>query len=63
MAAKYKYGMKLRGYSIACQPMKGLIGVKKEDTTGRYYDILTYNRQLEPREMRLYDLVFIGKEI
>lgn len=62
MAAKYKYGMKLRGYSIACQPMKGLIGVK-EDTTGRYYDILTYNRQLEPREMRLYDLVFIGKEM
>lgn len=61
MAAKYMYGMKLRGYSIACQPMKGLIGVK-EDATGRYYDILTYDRQLDPREMRLYDLVFIGKE-
>lgn len=61
MAAKYIYGMKLRGYSIACQPMKGLIGVK-EDATGRYYDILTYDRQLDPREMRLYDLVFIGKE-
>lgn len=61
MASKYKYSMKLRGYSIACQPMKGLIGVK-EDSTGRYHNILTYDRQLEPREMRLYDLVFIGKE-
>lgn len=58
---KYKYGMKLRGYSVACQPMKGLIGVK-EDNTGRYYNILTYDRQLELREMRLYGLVFIGKE-
>ena len=61
MAAKYKYGMKLRGYSIACQPMKGLTGVT-EDPTGRYHNILTYDRQLEPREMRLYELVFIGKE-
>lgn len=58
---KYKYGMKLRGYSVACQPMKGLTDVK-EDNTGRYYNILTYDRQLELREMRLYGLVFIGKE-
>lgn len=61
MAAKYKYGMKLRGYSVACQPLHRLTGVK-EDNTGRYYNILTYDRQLELREMRLYGLVFIGRE-
>lgn len=58
---KYKYGMRLRGYSPMCQPMNGLIGVEG-DSTGRYYDILTYNRQLVPREMDDYELTYLGKE-
>lgn len=58
---KYRYGMRLRGYSIGCQPMKGLTDVT-EDPTGRYYDILAYDRQLEPREMDDYELIYLGKE-
>lgn len=57
---KYKYGMRLRGFSLSCQPMKGLTGVE-DDPNGRYYDILTYERQLEPKEMQDYELTFIGK--
>lgn len=58
---KYKYGMRLRGFSIGCQPMNGLTGVE-DDPTGRYYDILTYDRQLEPRETDAYELTFVGME-
>lgn len=58
---KYRYGMKLRGYSIGCQPMEGLRDVK-EDRTGRYYDILGYDRQLTPREMEAYELTYLGKD-
>ena len=57
---KYRYGMKNRGFSIGCQPMKGLRDVES-DPTDRYYDILGYDRQLEPREMEDYELVFLGK--
>lgn len=58
---KFKYGMKLRGFSIACQPMNGLISVT-DDLTGRYYNILTYDRRLEVREIEDYELVFVGME-
>lgn len=59
--AKYRYGMRLRGFSIGCQPMEGLRDVA-DDKTGRYYDILGYDRQLTPREMEDYELVFLGKD-
>lgn len=58
---KYRYGMTHRGYSIGCQPMKGLCDVL-DDRNGRYYDILAYDRQLEPKEMEDYELVFLGKD-
>ena len=57
---KYRYGMKNRGYSIGCQPLKGLCDVES-DPTDRYYDILGYDRMLEPREMDDYELVYLGK--
>lgn len=59
--AKYRYGMRLRGFSIGCQPMQGLCDVE-EDRSGAYYDILGYNRQLEPREMEQYELTYLGKD-
>lgn len=51
-----KYGMKLRGCSIGCQP-KGF--VKFEDTDKKvtgYYSILYYDRKLTKEEIKKYDL-------
>lgn len=51
----YSYGMKLRGYSIGCQPKEGL--VKRIDCLNEeYYDILIYNRPLTEEEIQKYDL-------
>lgn len=53
----YKYGMRLRGFSIGCQP-KGVI--KHEDTnkaeTG-YWSIIYYDRELTDEEINKFDLV------
>lgn len=57
---KYRYGMRLRGFSIGCQPMQGLRDVF-DDKDGRYYDILAYDRQLSPKEVEDYELTFVGK--
>ena len=42
---EYKYGMKLRGFSPMCQPMKR-----------RWWDVLVYDRKLTEEELRDYDL-------
>ena len=56
----YLYGMRLRGFSIGCQPN----GVKerRDDPTGRYYDIICYQRELSDSEVRDYELDFLGIE-
>ena len=51
----YKYGMRLRGFSIGCQPMKGLVE-RQDDTTGKYWDILVYDRELTDKEIEDYEL-------
>ena len=62
--SKYYYGMRLRGYSICCQPRDGL-DHREDDMKGlrpngrRYHDILVYNRQLSEKEMFAYGLDFI----
>ena len=55
---KYKYGMRLRGFSIGCQPLNGFIE-RNDDTTGKYYDILTYDRPLTAAELKAFELDFI----
>lgn len=63
---EYRYGMRLRGFSPGCQPMKGLL--RREDgedygTMKWYYDILVYNRPLTDKELRDYELDDLsGKE-
>ena len=57
----YKYGMRLRGFSIGCQPKKGLIE-RMDDPSGRYYDILTYDRQLTEKELEDYELDDLNNE-
>ena len=55
MAQVYKYGMRLRGFSMGCQPMRGLIE-RQDDQTGRYWDILVYDRKLTDEEVRSFEL-------
>ena len=57
--AKYRYGMRLRGYSIGCQPMDGLVSVY-DDRYGRYHDILEYDRMLTGEEVMRYELTYLG---
>lgn len=61
MKGRYEYGMRHRGFSIGCQPMNGLIE-RKDDKTGRYHDILVYDRQLTEKELYDYELDYIGLE-
>lgn len=56
----YRYGMKYRGFSPGCQP-KGVV-CREDDPTGKYYDVIIYNRELTNKEMDDYELEFIGGE-
>ena len=56
----YQYGMRLRGFSIGCQPMKGIID-GHDDPSGQYYSILTYCRRLTEKECEDYELDYIGE--
>lgn len=51
----YRYGMRLRGFAPMCQPKEGFVE-RQDDSTGRYYDILVYNRELTEKELRDYEL-------
>ena len=55
----YIYGMRIRGFSIGCQPMDGFIE-RRDDP--KYHDILVYDRKLSDDEIRHYSLDFIGEE-
>lgn len=52
---RYLYGMKYRGFSIGCQPKDGFIE-RLDDKSGKYYDILAYNRPLTNDEISNYEL-------
>ena len=58
---KYKYRMRLRGFSIGCQPMDGLIR-RENDGTNKYHDILIYDRELSEKEIKNFELDFISSE-
>ena len=51
---EYRYGMRLRGYSPGAQP-KGVLR-REDDQTGRYHDIIVYDRKLSADEIRAYEL-------
>lgn len=52
---EYHYGMRIRGYSIGCQPTDGLLR-REDDHSGDYYDILVYDHKLTENETRAYSL-------
>jgi hypothetical protein len=56
----YKYGMRLRGFSIGCQPMAGLVLAEEGDR--KYYNYLYYERKLTDKELEDYELDFIGED-
>lgn len=56
----YKYGMRLRGFSIGCQPAKGFVDAMP-DESGKYWDFLIYNRKLTDKEVSDYELDYIGE--
>jgi hypothetical protein len=47
--------MRIRGYSIGCQPTDGLLR-REDDHSGDYYDILVYDHKLTENETRAYSL-------
>lgn len=51
---EHKYGMRLRGFSPGCQP-KGVIR-REDDPTGKYWDVIVYERKLTEKEIRDYEL-------
>lgn len=57
----YSYGMRLRGFSIGCQPKDGLVE-RRDDKSGLYYDVLVYERKLTRKELEDYELDYIGEE-
>lgn len=57
----YKYGMRLRGFSIGCQPMKNLVD-RIDDNSGKYHDILIYSEKLSDKDVKAYELDFLGEE-
>jgi len=58
----YKYGMLERGFSIGCQPKKGLVRWTDSDRFGTgFWSILEYNRPLTPDEISNYELEYIGE--
>lgn len=52
---EFRYGMRLRGFSPGCQPKDGFLE-REDDPSGKYYDILVYNRKLTDKELRDYEL-------
>lgn len=61
----YKYGMRLRGFSIGCQPMKNFY--ERQDDPGKYgrkyHDILVYTGKLGEQDLRDYELDFLEEVI
>lgn len=51
----FKYGMKLRGFSIGCQPKQGFVE-RQDDETGKFHDIIVYDRKLTDDEIAKFEL-------
>ena len=55
------YAMRLRGFSIGCQPMKNFIK-RIDDPTGQYHDIICYCEKLSDTDLVEYELDYLGQE-
>ncbi len=59
---RWSYGMRLRGFSIGCQPKEGFVE-RVDDPDGKYWDIIVYDRPLTDIELDAYDLDFIDGRV
>lgn len=59
-APVYLYGMRARGFSPGCQPTEGWLDTET-DPLDEYHNVLVYSRQLDEKELREYELDYIGK--
>ena len=57
----YIYGMRIRGFSIGCQPKDGLIQ-RLDDETGTYWDLIEYDRPLDAEEVEHYSLDLVRED-
>lgn len=63
----FMYGMRCRPFSIGTFPKEGFDRVVPEDLlsdpdlSGRYHDVLVYNRKLSDEELYEYELDYIGR--
>lgn len=55
----YFYGMRLRPYSIGCQPMNGLV---RQLPSNKYWNVLEYDRALTIAECITYELDELGSD-
>lgn len=51
---EYHYGMRLRGFNPGAQPKEVLR--REDDPTGKYWDIIVYDRKLSAAEIDDYEL-------
>lgn len=58
----FMYGMRLRPFSIGCQPMEGLIRAE-DDKTGKYWNILYYAEPMNDHELEAYELDYLGERV
>lgn len=56
----YKYGMRLRGFSLGCQPRENFYK-RIDDTTNKYYDIIIYTKPLTMEQIISYELDYLGE--
>lgn len=52
---EYRYGMRLRGFSIGAQPRNSLLRAEN-DPSGKYHSIVVYSRHLNEEELSDYEL-------
>jgi hypothetical protein len=55
----YNYGMRLRGFSIGCQPMEHFYE-HVDDANNEYWDIISYTQPLSDFNIKHYSLIFLG---
>lgn len=62
MKDRYYYGMRLRGFSIGCQPKEGFIERLDAKPDSEYHDIIVYDRMLTRKEVADYELDLLMSE-
>ena len=66
MGKLYVYGMRLRPFSIGCQPKEGFVERRDSSTAWygkEYWDYIVYDRELTDKEIRQYELDYLGEEV